>query len=138
MRRLQCYHCRHRFDVSTRARSSSCPRCSKPLHLDDVVVKGLHQVRRVQTCGKVVVEKKGRLVASFIEAHGGVVCEGELDGSVISGALVTIGKKARWRGDCKAPSLRIEGGSTIAGGYFVIPDDILAPTAAEIAAGLAP
>jgi cytoskeletal protein CcmA (bactofilin family) len=91
--------------------------------VEDVIVKSLEAVRKIQTCGKVVVQKKGRIIAQMVEAHGGVFVEGVMDANVISGGLVTIGAKAQWKGDCRAPAIVIEGGSVITSGYFVIPDD---------------
>ena len=38
---------------------------------------------------------------------------------------VRIGPKALWKGDCRAPSLKLELGATVRGGYFVIPDHSL-------------
>jgi hypothetical protein len=121
-RRVQCYHCHHRFDVSAQAKTSSCPKCHKGLMVEDVIVKSLEAVRKIQTCGKVHVQKKGRVIAQLVEAQEGVFVEGVLDANVISGGLVRIGAKATWKGDCRAPSIAIEGGCVITSGYFVVPD----------------
>jgi hypothetical protein len=124
-RHIQCYHCRHRFEIGWQARTTSCPKCSKQLLVEDVVVKTYEAVRKIQTCGKVVVTKKGRVIAQLVEAHGGVEVEGILEASVISGGTVRIHAKAHWKGDCRAPSLAVELGGIITSGYFVIPDDSL-------------
>jgi len=42
---------------------------------------------------------------------------------VVSGGPVVIGPKARWAGDCCAPSLEIRLGARIEGGRFTVPDD---------------
>jgi cytoskeletal protein CcmA (bactofilin family) len=94
--------------------------------IEDVVVKTYQAVRKIQTCGRVIVQKKGRVVAQLVEAHEGVVVEGILESIVISGGLVKIAAKAQWKGDCRAPSLTTEDGCVINGGYFVIPDDSVA------------
>lgn len=107
--------------------STSCPKCYKGLVIEDVVIKTAHAVRKVQTCGKVLVEAKGRLIATSVEAAQGVEVQGVLEGNVVSGGPVRIGPGAQWKGDLKAPSLRVELGARIARGYFVIPDDSLAP-----------
>jgi cytoskeletal protein CcmA (bactofilin family) len=124
-RTVQCYHCRHPFEVSWQTLTTSCPKCSKAISVEDVVIKVAHSVRKLQTCGKVVVQKKGRLQAQMIEAHGGVEVEGYLEGNVLSGGPVKIRAKAQWKGDCAAPSLEVELGGTISRGYFVIPDRTL-------------
>src|SRR4051812_28885500 len=122
-RTLLCYHCRHPYEVSWQTMSTSCPKCSKQLSVEDVVIKVAHSVRKIQTCGKLVVQKKGRLQAQSIEAHGGVEVEGYLEANVLSGGPVKIHSKAQWKGNLAAPSLEVELGGTISSGYFVIPDD---------------
>lgn len=126
-RKVQCYHCRHRFDVGARTMTTSCPHCSKALMVDDVIVKTLEAVRKIQTCGKVVIQKKGRVIAQLVEAHMGVEVEsgGVMEANVLSGGPVRIRAKAQWKGDCQAPSLAIEDGCRIAGGFFNVPDDSL-------------
>jgi Polymer-forming cytoskeletal len=122
-RRIACYHCHHEFDIGTHAKTGSCPKCSKRLLLEDVVVKALEAVRRIQTCGKVIVQKKGRVIAQLVEAKEGVFVEagGILEANVVSGGLVKISSKATWKGDCRAPRVVIEDGCLINGGYFEVP-----------------
>ena len=102
-----------------------CPGCHQSIQTEDVVVATLKSVVKLQTCGRVVVERKGRISASFVEAHGGVNVLGTMEANVLSGGPVWIGPKAVWKGDCRAPSLRVEAGGTIRSGYFVIPDHSL-------------
>ncbi len=124
-RPVQCYHCRHRFDVSAKAMTSSCPKCNKALLIQDVVVKGIEACRKLQTCGRIVIEKKGRVMAQLVEAHAGIEVEGVCETKTYSGGAVRLGPKAEWKGDCRAPKIDIEPGAKILGGYFVIPDDSL-------------
>lgn len=127
LRSITCYHCRHRFEIGARTMSTSCPKCSKQLKVDDIVVKGLEAVRKIQTCGRLVVHKKGRVSAQLVEAHGGVEVEGVMEANVLSGAMVTIRAKAQWKGNCNAPSVVIELGAQISAGYFTVPDLSVAP-----------
>jgi cytoskeletal protein CcmA (bactofilin family) len=124
-RRVQCYHCRHAFDVGAHAKTGSCPKCSKGLQLEDIIVKGLEAVRKLQTCGKIVVQKKGRVIAQLVEANEGVLVEGHLEANVISRGTVRIAAKAQWKGDCHAQAVAIEAGCIITSGYFVVPDPTL-------------
>lgn len=119
-RTISCYLCRHRFTVAASAMTTSCPSCHKQLMVEDIVVKTIHAVRKLQTCGKIVVQKKARVVAQLVEAAEGVEVQGILEGNVVSGGHVIIGAKAEWKGDCKAPSLEVELGAKIASGYFHI------------------
>jgi hypothetical protein len=123
-RTVQCYHCRRRFEAGS-AMILPCPGCHKNVNLEDVVVKTLKSVVTLQTCGRVKVEPKGRIKADLVEAHQGVEVLGSLEANVVSGGPVRIGPKALWKGDCRAPSLKLELGATVRGGYFVIPDHSL-------------
>ena len=118
---VQCYHCRRRIDVSAKAMSTSCPECYKPVVVQDVVVKGFQTVQKLQTCGRVIVKTRGRVVAGLIQAQQGIEVLGVLDGNAISAGPVVIGPKARWRGNCQAPSLEVKAGARIESGFFKIP-----------------
>ena len=106
--------------------TTACPGCGRPLVVDDLVVKTLHAVKQIQTCGKIVIQRKGHVIATLVEAHGGVEVDGILEAAdVRSGGPVRIGPKAQWKGDCHAPSLSVANGCRIAGGYFRVPEDAL-------------
>ena len=95
----------------------------------DLVVSGGKMVgplREHRTCGKIIVKKRGRLNSQFLEAHGGIECEGNIDaGEVISGGPVWIGKKGSYKGDLRAPSLIIESGAKIGLSLVNVPEDPL-------------
>jgi len=118
---VECYHCRHDFNVSGRAMSTSCPGCNKPVIVQDVIVKGLTTTRKLQTCGRVIIKPRGRVIAGLIEAQEGVEVLGVLNGNVTSAGPVVIGPKARWKGDCRAPTLKVKLGARIESGFFEIP-----------------
>jgi len=122
---VKCYHCRHQFDVSSRTQSTSCPGCNKPVIVADVVVKGLKLVSKLQTCGRIIIRKRGRVIAKIVQANAGIDAQGTVDcGKVICGGPVVIGAKANWKGDCHAPSLAIELGANVLG-QFAVPDPSL-------------
>ncbi len=118
---ISCYHCSHAFEVGTRTASTNCPECNQRLVVEDVIIKQLTPVSRVQTCGRLRVSKKGSVIAEFVQAAGGVEVLGSLDARVESGGPVVIGPAARWKGDCRAPSVAIQGGANIQGGFEVSP-----------------
>lgn len=119
-RTVECYHCRESFDVPLKAMSISCPWCYKRVTLDDVVVKETCWQSKLQTCGRLLVQQKGSLVASLIEARQGIEILGHAEGTITSGGPVLIGPKARVKGDVTAPSIWMEPGAIIEGGYFRI------------------
>ena len=122
-RTVQCYLCRHRFEVAGRAQSTSCPGCYKPVIVGDVVVDKLKPVKEVRTCGRIIVKRRGRIIAELIEAHVGIECLGVIDARTVVAGPVVIGAKATWKGDCHAPSLIVKLGAQILGGRFFVPDE---------------
>lgn len=119
-RTVQCYHCQRGFDVPGAAMSISCPWCYRRVTLDDLVVKDTCWTSRVQTCGKLTVNKRATLVASLIEARSGMTILGVCEGRLLSGGPVFLGPKAHVRGDLEAPTIHISNGACIEGGFFKI------------------
>lgn len=126
-RTVTCYHCRRRFDVPGRAMSISCPWCSRRVTLDDLLIRDRCWTSRLQTCGRIVVHRRGLVNARVIEAMEGIEIHGIVEGSVVSGGPVVIGSGARIRGDLAAPSIRIENGASIEGGMFRIASTLPPP-----------
>lgn len=100
--------------------SLSCPWCYQRVTLDDLVVKDTCWTSRLQTCGRLIVHRRGALVAPLIEAREGIEVHGQAEGRIVSGGPVLIGPKARIKGDLCAPSIWVETGAVIEGGYFQI------------------
>jgi len=128
-RLIQCYHCRHRFEVGGRAQSTSCPGCNKPLIVEDLVYdkkkSGIGKLK-VQTCGSVTVKKGGRLTAELVEAHGGVNCQGTIEAKrVISGKAVVLGKTGLFYGTLHAPGVEMALGAKVKPSLFEVPSDPL-------------
>jgi DNA-directed RNA polymerase subunit RPC12/RpoP len=116
---VHCYHCAHPFEVGSRTASTNCPNCNQRVVVEDVVIQKLMPVSRVQTCGRLLVGKKGSVIAELVQAQSGVEVLGSLDARVVSGGPVLIGPAARWKGDCTAPSMAIRSGARIDGAFEV-------------------
>lgn len=128
-RTIQCYHCRHRFEVGGRAQSTSCPGCNKPLIVEDIVYdkkkSGIGKLK-VQTCGSVTVKKGGRLTAELVVAHGGIVCHGTIEAKkVISGKTFILGKTGMFYGNLQAPAVDMALGAKVKPSLFEVPSDPL-------------
>lgn len=119
-RKVQCYHCRQTFDVGARAMTITCPKCFKRVQVQDVVVKEAQGLKRLQTCGKIIIERKGRVIADLVEAHEGIEVKGILQAAVVAGGPVVLRSKSKWKGDCRAPELHIDEGASIQSGFFEI------------------
>ncbi|MCB9899137.1 MAG: polymer-forming cytoskeletal protein [Planctomycetes bacterium] len=122
-RSVRCYHCGQPLEVSGKAQSTSCPACNGRVIVQDVEVAVLTPVHEIQTCGRLVVTKKGTLIAKRVQALGGVDVLGRMEANVESGGTVHIAAGARWRGDCSAPAVTIDPGARIEGGRFSVPSE---------------
>lgn len=110
---VRCYHCRREIIVPGAARTASCPVCFKGLVLDDLRVREGHASGRLSTCGRVVVERKGRAVTRAVEAAQGIEVHGTLEARVISGGPVQINSGGQLKGECHATSLVVEPGAVM-------------------------
>ena len=128
-RMIQCYHCRHRFEVGGRAQSTSCPGCNKPLIVEDLVFdkkkSGIGRVK-IQTCGSITVKKGGRITAELVEGHGGITCHGTIEAKeVISGKVMVLAKTSLFYGNLKAPGVDMALGAKVKPSLFEVPSDPL-------------
>lgn len=100
--------------------SLSCPWCYRRVTLDDVIVKGELFAKGVQTCGRIVVMRRGVLVASQIEGRMGIEVHGRIDGEIRSGTVMLISATGRVRGSAVCPSIVIEPGGVVEGALLRI------------------
>jgi cytoskeletal protein CcmA (bactofilin family) len=88
-----------------------CPHCSKRLILEDFKIQTYYAVRDFSTCGDIVVEKKGHVVAP-IRANN-LTVRGKVQGKVFAQGRVLICKTAWFKGDITAPIIEIESGAAV-------------------------
>lgn len=119
-RMVQCYHCEERFGVSAKAMTVSCPACSRALMVEDVVIKTTHAVRKLQTCGRIVIQKKARVIADLVVGQEGIEVLGVLEAKYAKAAQVHIRLKGRWQGDCETHHVVVDAGAAVTRGNFVI------------------
>jgi DNA-directed RNA polymerase subunit RPC12/RpoP len=119
-RMVQCYHCDERFEVSAKAMTVSCPACSRALMVEDVVIKTTHAVRKLQTCGRIVIQKKARVIADLVVGQEGIEVMGILEAKMVKSARVHVRTKGRWQGDCEAHHVIVDAGGAVTQGNFVI------------------
>jgi cytoskeletal protein CcmA (bactofilin family) len=117
-RPVRCYHCKGEVYVPMAARSASCPLCHRGLILDDLRV---HEgfAGKLTTCGKILIDKKGRAVTRQIEGCEGVDILGAVEARVISQGNVFLGKTARVKGDFEAPTIVVERGAVLEGMFRI-------------------
>lgn len=108
-----CTHCGKPTAVARRAMSVFCPHCSQRLILEDFKIKTYYAVRHFATCGDIVVEKKGHVVAPIVV--GNLTVKGRVQGSVHARGHVHICKTGLVKGDLEAMSLDLENGAVLDG-----------------------
>jgi len=75
---------------------------------EDVVVAGHKSVTRIQTCGHIVIQPAGRVIAKLVQGQKGVDVQGAIEANVVTAGVVSNRPKAPWKGDCQAPGLSVK------------------------------
>ncbi len=112
-KRVFCTSCLKPSEVGRRAMSVFCPHCKKRLILEDYRIKTYHAVRELFTCGNILVDKKGHVVAPI--RVGNLTVKGRLQGPVIARGSVRITKTGSIHGDIEASSVRLDAGAQFDG-----------------------
>lgn len=117
---ITCLHCARPQEVGRRAMTITCKFCHRSLRLDDIPFRGYEARRAVETCGIVMIERKGNLVSDRVTC-GGLIVRGKLKGNVVSRGPVLVGPEAEMRGDVTAPTLAVGAGAILDGRYEIGP-----------------
>jgi len=113
-----CLYCDKPQEIGRKAKSVTCKFCYKPLKLEDIAIKTYEARRAVETCGQVIVEKKGTIISDRINC-GGLVVRGKVKGAVTSRGPVLVGPEAEIKGDVTAPAIAVGAGAVLAGRYEI-------------------
>ncbi len=113
IKEVHCTHCGQSSEVARRAMSVFCPHCKKRLILEDYKITSYYAVREFFTCGTVVVEKKGHVVAPLKASS--LTVKGTMQGSVVTPGEVKLTKTGSLTGDVEASSIKIENGAALDG-----------------------
>jgi len=108
-----CPYCRGPTEVALRAMSIFCPHCRKRVILEDYKITSYYAVREFFTCGDIVVEKKGQVIAPI--KVGNLVVKGKVQGTVTAQGTVTLAKGGTLKGSIEAKSLQIDPGANFDG-----------------------
>ena len=118
MQTIVCLYCGKSQEVGRRAMTVTCKYCYKTLKLEDLTFKGYEARRQIDTCGIVVIEKKGQVVSERMLC-GGLVARGRIKGNIVSRGPVLVGPEAEIRGDVVAPTLAVGAGAVLHGHYRI-------------------
>lgn len=112
-REITCTQCGKKTEAARRAMSIFCPHCNKRVILENYKIRGYYGVVEFATCGDIVVERTGRVVARIKVNH--LTVRGCVEGSVVARGQVVIQKTGFLKGDVQAPSVSIEEGGKLVG-----------------------
>lgn len=110
---VHCTYCGGPIEVSLKAMSVFCPHCQKRVVCESYTIKSYHAVRSVTTCGDVVVEKKGHVVAP-IRAQN-LVVRGLVRGNILARGRIEIEAGGVVQGNVEAPRLVLHDGAKVVG-----------------------
>lgn len=106
IRKVCCFSCQHRQEVSSSAQSSLCPSCGSYIDLRDLKISGPFG-RSIQTQGEIHVTSKGDL-NSAKAACGSAILEGKLRGVLVCNGVVRVKAHGKILGGIEAHELLIE------------------------------
>jgi len=112
-RTVSCIHCSRPIQVSVKTMSIFCPHCNKRVVCEDYTIRSYHAVRSVSTCGNIIVERKGHVVAP-IRAES-LIVRGLVRGSVVARNVVQIESTGTIQGNVEAPNLIVRDGGKLIG-----------------------
>ncbi len=91
----------------------SCEHCNSRVVIEDLKISGYTAVTRLATCGKVVVTKKGRLVATV--RAGELIVKGTVSGEVLAVTRAEVLRTGTLEGPIRARRLAVQLGGTVNG-----------------------
>ena len=112
-RRVACTHCGMYTEAGRRAMSIFCPHCHTRVILETYNIRGYYGVIEFATCGDIVVERTGRVVAPV--KVNKLTVKGSIHGPISARGKVTIHKTGSIKGDVKAPALSVAHGAMLEG-----------------------
>lgn len=106
VRKIRCFSCEHKQEVSSSAQSSLCPSCGSYIDLRDLKISGPFG-RSIQTQGEIHITSKGELTSARA-ACGSAYVEGKLRGTLICNGVVRVKAHGKILGGIEANQLVIE------------------------------
>jgi DNA-directed RNA polymerase subunit RPC12/RpoP len=119
MKVVPCTYCRAPIEVSQQAMSIFCPHCHKRVVCEDYCIRSYHAVRLFATCGDIVVEKKGHVVAPVLA--NSLVVRGLVKGNVRVQSVVEIDQSGTIQGNVESPRLILHDGGKLIGECRIVP-----------------
>ena len=90
-----------------------CPHCHQRVILEDYKIRSYYGVAEFATCGDIVVERGGHVVAPIKVKD--LTVKGRVQGRIIARGKVVIRRTGSIKGDVEAPVLLVEKGGVLNG-----------------------
>lgn len=120
LRDVRCVKCGWDFQVPARASVLTCPGCYQRVRVEDIVINSAVIERSLETCGRLLIDRRGAVRAGRLAAGVCIEILGEVTATEVVAERLYIGPKGRLLGDCRAGAAIIEPGAVISGGRFSV------------------
>lgn len=129
VRSVTCPHCSTGFDISRKAMSVRCPRCTRPLAFEDLrldsKIKG-----DVSTMGTVHLGEQGEMVGRLI--CGQLENEGRVEGNIVVYGRVELASSSLATGQLSARSFHALPGSSVRMSLKIGPKPLVAASTGAV------
>ena len=115
---ILCTYCDQPQPVGRKAKTITCRHCYKRLDLEDANIKHYDARRALETCGTILVDKSGTVVAAKVHCAA-LTVRGKIKGNVFSRGPVHVAAGAELKGDVTAPAVAIDAGAVLQGHYAI-------------------
>lgn len=110
VRRVNCPHCGDAFNLSRKAISARCPRCTRPLAFEDLTLNSKVE-GDVSTMGHVVLGETGEMVGRLV--CGRLVNTGRFEGRAVVYGMIELAARSLTTGEIAAKGLLVARGATL-------------------------
>ena len=116
-----CPNCGGAQEVSQAAQSVVCRQCNVAIKVTDQKISQYSSTVSLETCGSLLIEKKGSLVTQKRVVASNLMLKGSLKSNTIVYDTAVISAGAQFVGDLKARLLTVEDGATLKGFINIVP-----------------
>ena len=113
VKEVVCTRCGETSEAARRAMSIFCPHCHQRVILENYKIRSYYGVTEFATCGDIVVERGGHVVAPIKVKD--LTVKGKVQGRIIARGKVVIRRTGSINGDINASALLVEKGGTLNG-----------------------
>ncbi len=116
-----CPNCGGTQEVGASAQSIVCHHCNVTIKVTDQKISQYSATVSLETCGSLLIEKKGALVVQKRVVVADLTLKGSLKGNTVVYDSAHIAAGAQMVGDLKARVLTVEDGASLKGFIQVVP-----------------